>query len=249
MAACQMHARRLRQEIMNEEFPPLTIRVNPRARRYTFRVVDGQLVATVPPGYRPADLQRAVEELRPRLREMLDRDQQRRQRQFIDADFRIQAPDFQFYCKETSVHRMRLLECQGCLVCYYPPGQDFTNPRIQEWLWKQIRESLRRHAQVLFPPRLRQMAQQRGLQYQSLTIRDTHTRWGSCSSRGSINLSLYLMLVPRHLQDYVMQHELTHLVHMDHSPRFWQLLDQYTQGRSRELRQELRAYPVAVVRL
>lgn len=50
------------------------------------------------------------------------------------------------------------------------------------------------------------------------------------------------MLVPRHLQEYVMQHELTHLIEMNHGPRFWQLLDQVTSGRSRELREELKDF-------
>ena len=86
---------------------------------------------------------------------------------------------------------------------------------------------VQRFAADVLADRLACHAQQRGLQYTSLTIRDQATRWGSCSSRGTISLNWRLVLVAPQLQDYVLLHELAHLTEMNHSKRFWALLDDY----------------------
>jgi predicted metal-dependent hydrolase len=54
-----------------------------------------------------------------------------------------------------------------------------------------------------------------------VTLRDTRSRWGSCSSRGTLNFSWRLILAPPLVLDYLAAHEVAHLVHMDHSERFW----------------------------
>lgn len=54
-----------------------------------------------------------------------------------------------------------------------------------------------------------------------ITLRDTRSRWGSCSGRGDLMFSWRLVMAPPEVLDYVAAHEVAHLVHMDHSPRFW----------------------------
>lgn len=60
-----------------------------------------------------------------------------------------------------------------------------------------------------------------GGSYRTLRIGDQKTRWGSCSSNGTLSFSWRLMLAPPRVLDYVVIHELCHLTHMDHSPAFW----------------------------
>ena len=60
-----------------------------------------------------------------------------------------------------------------------------------------------------------------GRQYTRLTLRDTRSRWGSCSSRGGLMYSWRLVMAPPAVLDYVAAHEVSHLVHMNHSADFW----------------------------
>ena len=86
-------------------------------------------------------------------------------------------------------------------------------------------ESLRRQAKSELPPRLSVLAARYGFTYNRVTIKHNATNWGSCSSKGNINLNLNIARLPRILQDYVLLHELCHLRHLDHGHAFHLLLE------------------------
>jgi len=67
-------------------------------------------------------------------------------------------------------------------------------------------------------------AGQMGVSYRRIIIRDQRSRWGSCSSSGELSYSWRLILAPAYVLDYVAAHEVAHLRHLDHSPRFWRLV-------------------------
>ena len=62
------------------------------------------------------------------------------------------------------------------------------------------------------------------VKYTRLKIKDNSTRWGSCSSKGNINFSLYLVAFPIDIIDYVIIHELAHLKEFNHSKKFWEIV-------------------------
>lgn len=64
-----------------------------------------------------------------------------------------------------------------------------------------------------------------GREVTRLTLRDTRSRWGSCTSAGALMYSWRLAMAPPEVLDYVAAHEVAHLVHMDHSPAFWAVVD------------------------
>jgi predicted metal-dependent hydrolase len=63
-----------------------------------------------------------------------------------------------------------------------------------------------------------------GVPFGRLTLRDTRSRWGSCSSTGALSFSWRLILAPAEVLDYLAAHEVAHLKEMNHSPAFWRVL-------------------------
>ncbi|WP_050527440.1 M48 family metallopeptidase [Pseudorhodobacter aquimaris] len=63
-----------------------------------------------------------------------------------------------------------------------------------------------------------------GRQYRTLTLRDTRSRWGSCTSEAGLMYSWRLIMAPPEVLDYVAAHEVAHLIEMNHSPRFWAIV-------------------------
>lgn len=84
---------------------------------------------------------------------------------------------------------------------------------------------LRRQAKAYLPLRLAELAAEHGFSYNQVRIKHNVSNWGSCSSKGNINLNLNLMRLPAELQDYVMLHELCHLKYLNHGPEFHALLE------------------------
>jgi predicted metal-dependent hydrolase len=80
---------------------------------------------------------------------------------------------------------------------------------------------LRRRASKELPPMLLALARAHGITVSAISVRNQRSRWGACSSRGSITLNWRLILVPQFVRDYVMVHELMHRREMNHSKRFW----------------------------
>ena len=86
-------------------------------------------------------------------------------------------------------------------------------------------DSLRKKAKAELPPRLAELAERYGFTYNRVAIKHNATNWGSCSSKGNINLNLNIVRLPSVLQDYILLHELCHLRHQDHGHAFHLLLE------------------------
>jgi predicted metal-dependent hydrolase len=104
----------------------------------------------------------------------------------------------------------------GTITVTLPDAADPPAPILEWWYREEARAALNARAQVF--------AAALGVTYAHLTIRDGRSRWGSCSSAGSLNFSWRLILAPPAVLDYVVIHELAHRRELNHSPRFWAIV-------------------------
>lgn len=105
-------------------------------------------------------------------------------------------------------------------------------------------EKLRHEAREYILATLERLSHATGLSYRTLRISSAHTRWGSCSARNGISISLFVMLLPEHLREFIILHELCHTRHHNHSTAFHALLDSLVGGKEKQLNDELRHYRI-----
>ena len=97
-----------------------------------------------------------------------------------------------------------------------------------EHLARRLTDWLRGEAKRLIAPRAHAKAETLGRSPAAITVRDTRSRWGSCSVDGKLSFSWRLVMAPEHVLDYVVAHEVAHLVERNHGPRFWDLAAELT---------------------
>jgi hypothetical protein len=122
---------------------------------------------------------------------------------------------------------------------FFSRHEKFLQMHLPESSWSEITEEelqnyfpkllkfYQREAEKLIKTRIQIWSQQMQLFPKALKFRNQKTRWGSCTSRGSIQINWRLIGAPVEVIDYILIHELSHLKHMDHSQDFWSLVEQH----------------------
>jgi predicted metal-dependent hydrolase len=189
---------------------PVILRRSARARRISLRVsaLDGQVTLTVPPRVPEAEAMAFA-----RSREEWIRRHLQTVPQGVPLNYGAMLP--------VEGEARRIVPAAGRRIELRPAEiavpRDPVGPALQSWLRQLARDRLAaaadRHAATL------------GRSYGRITLRDTRSRWGSCSSRGGLSFSWRLILAPPSVLDYVAAHEVAHLAEMNHSPAFWAVVD------------------------
>ena len=224
--------------IDGKELGLIVVRKNLRAKHYAIRIVDGQIIATIPRRGTERGILSFIESKRERLWMMLAKS---RKRPLLNETCSIKTCTFEVHIFRTQRTNIYISLKEGVLHIACPEDADFNDEQIQQRLWDIVVNVMRMEAIRVLPERLEKLASKHGFQYAGVTVRATKTRWGSCSAKKQINLSVSLMLLPDHLIDYVLLHELCHTVEMNHSERFWSLMNKVTNSSAQKLRKELKA--------
>ena len=233
------------EKFTDEQLGLITIRENSRARRIIMRPQAEGVVVTIPPHTSLRTLTDTLNNFRQQLRarqlEMQKTELEKHGgKPHIHWDFRIDTDLMSITLQRGTRKTFHLHAEPGQTVIVCPPDTDFTDPKRQEWLHLVVERALRQQAQWMLPERIRALSALHNLPFGVCKINTSKGRWGSCSARRDINLSCYLMLLPPHLREYVMLHELCHTREMNHGPHFWALLDNLTGGKAKALREELK---------
>ena len=93
----------------------------------------------------------------------------------------------------------------------------------QDHLSRRLHDFLKKEAQAALEDAVRQHCSSLGFASRRVTVRDTTSRWGSCSASGALSFSWRLIMAPPFVLDYLAAHEVAHLVHMNHSDAFWEV--------------------------
>lgn len=218
--------------IHDEEFGTITIRRSARARQVRLRVApDGTLRASLPL-YAPTFLvKRLLKSSREQIRQLLEQAQP--------------SIDYHDGMQIGKSHTLIIREGQqleatrkGLSIFVTLPAQyKLTDPKVVRVVREALVAALRVEAKSYLPKRLKYLSEKQNLQYERVRFSHASGRWGSCSSTGTISLNIALMKLPFELIDYVLVHELSHTVHMNHSEAFWKLVaegdPEYKQHRRR----------------
>ncbi len=206
--------------IFDDEFGEITVRRSVRARSVRISVApDGTLRASLPPYAPLLVLRRLVKTSRSQLRKMLEQ----------------QAPTYKLQDGMTIGKSHKLIVGKSIrtsvrhsgqsIVVALGPGDSLEHPATERMVRDAIITALRSEAKSYLPRRLKYLAERHGYSYEKSRFSHASSRWGSCSTSGTISLNIALMKLPHELIDYVIIHELCHTKQMNHSPKFWRLVE------------------------
>jgi predicted metal-dependent hydrolase len=217
---------------------------NERSKHIRVRILGSGLKVTLPPMATQEDALKFINSIRAKLiqkQEKLEKGLEKRNI-LIDENSRLQTLTFVVEAKPVERKNIYFSLKSSALTIEFPLGTNCNDTITQQYFWNGISHFLRKEAKRLLPDRTKQLAQKFGFTFSTVKIQSSKSRWGSCSQSQSINFSLYLMLLPVHLVDYVILHELCHTKEMNHGHNFWRWMDRVTDGKSKEMQKELKNY-------
>ncbi len=202
-----------------EEIFKVAVKRRPAARRVTLRISNatGEIVLTLPEKMSLATAQRFAESyggwIATRVRKVPDRVAFE-----MGALIPIRGEPHRIMRPYGAYIKTGIFQCADDSRIIVVSGENsHVARRVKELLMRAARHDLEK-AVAHYTQKLNVTAQK-------LTLRDTKSRWGSCSSRGSLSFSWRLIMAPAYVLDYLAAHEVGHLMEMNHSHRFWRIVN------------------------
>ncbi|MEM7206521.1 MAG: YgjP-like metallopeptidase domain-containing protein [Pseudomonadota bacterium] len=219
---------------------PVTLRVSTRARRPGFSVSKRGLEVILPRRYAKKHVPQLVRDNQQWIESALKRAREQYGR-FVGKEPPALPRDLDLPClKEQFSVDYRFDDIEKPILTERPNRLSirYTENNIGG-VFDCLREFVRKRARDHFTQRMEVLSTSTGLCYTKIAVRGQRTRWGSYSSKGIVSLNYKLMFLPYPLVEHVMLHELCHSRHLNHSKRFWNLLqsvDENTDAHTEQLR-------------
>lgn len=192
---------------------PLKHKPNPRAKRLSLRLSskEQQLVLTIPPRASESQINAFLKKCIPWVEKHLAKVSKA---PTIQPGTKISLHGTVYSCVEDPLRRKPAL-CKVTQTLRLP----------SQCLQEDLYTFFKKMAENVLPAYTLKAAENLGQRVEKITLRDTKSRWGSCSGRKNISLNWRLILAPPEVAHYVCVHEASHLIHMNHSPAFWQAVE------------------------
>ena len=230
--------------LKDTDFGTIEFVVNIQAKCIRVRILPNSLRVTLPARASQKEAMDFVNSVRQKLIAKQTKLHEKREKNavFINENASLKTLTFRVEVKQVTRENIFFSLKGDVLFIEVPQHINFTDENVQTVCWSGINYFLRKEAKRLLPQRTAILAKAHNFSFSSVKIQSSKSRWGSCSSRKAINLSFYMLLLPQHLIDYVILHELCHTKEMNHSVKFWQWMDKVTDNKSDELKNELKKY-------
>ena len=207
--------------IVDAEFGEINVRTVSNASRISIKVApNGSLRISAPkftPKFAIASL---LKSSRQEIRKMVNS-----QRKLYDTDRQIGKSHSLVI--QTDIGMQTVSTIGTTIFATTTSQENVISADFQQEIRQEVLKALRKEAKSYLPRRLRYLADQYDFSYEKTKLTHASSRWGSCSSSGTISLNIALMSLPFELIDYVLVHELCHTKFMDHSDSFWELVGQF----------------------
>lgn len=215
--------------IFDPEFGEIQLRQSDSARGIKFSIgVNGLPKISAPTRHSERKILNFVEEYRAEIRQILR--ERSGQKLYHDGEqigqkhWLIFRQRVEFGKKNTKTSPIKI-KIEGSQIIV--TAADFNLFSTQTEIRKAVLKILKKEAREYLSRRTEILAANHNFHFEKLKFTHSKTRWGSCSSRGTISLNIALMNLPLPLIDYVIIHELCHLRQMNHSPEFWREVEKY----------------------
>lgn len=208
-------------QIEDPEFGTIKIRTAPTSRKISIKLApSGQLQITAPRFTPKTAIKLILTKSRNEIRQMVSSQQ-------VVYDTDQQIGKSHNLVIETRDSPTKVMTAGTRIIVSISDDDYIANPQIQSEIRKHIIKALRKEAKSYLPRRLAHLADKFSFSYSSTRLTHAGSRWGSCSSNGTISMNISLMRLPFEIIDYVLIHELCHTQQMNHSKEFWELVNTY----------------------
>lgn len=218
--------------------------VNRNARSLRIRISPEGLRVTIPKDSHKENALKFIQQNADKIKLKQNKLKAQNEKIRLDYNKSVQTFDFNFIIREAEVDKIYFRRKGELLTVECPMNYDLNHSDHKSIIWKGISHFLRMDAKRILPEKTLYFAQIYGFTFKDVKIQSSKSRWGSCSAEKNINLSLFLLLLPEHLIDYVILHELCHTIELNHSDKFWDLMNQVTDYKAKNLRAEMKKFNI-----
>lgn len=225
----------MNEEFIDKDLGKVVIRRNARAKSIIARRKDDHILLTVPLRYKQNQIMTSLELLKPRIQAL-----KVKPKYTFTKDSQFDTLTFTVNINTSALSKFYHQLKNGVLSINCPKESLIESDDTQMKIREIVEHYLRLEAKRILPEKVKLSAKQHNFIFTEVKINKSRTRWGSCSSKKSINLAYWCLLLPEYLLDFIILHELCHTLEMNHGERFWMHLDRVTDNKAQKLTAELK---------